>query len=202
MIGPVLFVSIFAIEGLLRMGYDSLAMYVSELSLGPHGWVQILNFIVFGLLLLAFAQGVAAGFPEVSRAGSALLTIIAFGYLLSGPFVMDAAGTPRNLMTIHGTVHGILGGVVFSLMPVSCLVFLRGFRREPTWRSLQWWTLAAGATITMAVVVLTIATKIAPAEIAFNGWLGLIQRMAIVPYMVWLFVFALTLRRKIAATGR
>ena len=202
MIGPVLFVSIFAIEGRLRMGYDSLAMYVSELSLGPHGWVQILNFIVFGLLLLAFAQGVAAGFPEVSRAASALLTIIAFGYLLSGPFVMDPAGTPRNLLSIHGTVHGILGGVVFSLMPVTCFVCLRGFRREPTWRSLQWWTVAAGVTITPAVVVLTIATKIAPAEIAFNGWLGLIQRMAIVPYMVWLFVFALTLRRKIAATGR
>lgn len=182
------------------MGYDSLAMYVSALSLGPRGWVQVLNFIVFGLLSLAFARGVAAGFPgggAPSRAGSALLTIVASGYLLSGPFVMDPVGTRRNLMSIHGTVHGIMGGIVFSLMPVSCFVFARRFRRDPEWQFLQGCSLAAGTTIAVAVVILTIATKVAPAQNAFNRWLGLIQRTAIVPYMVWLFVFALTLRRKL-----
>lgn len=199
MIGPVLFVSIFLIEGRLRAGYDSLTMYVSALSLGPRGWVQILNFVVFGLLLLAFARGLAAGYPgggAPSRAGPALLTIIAFGYLLSGPFVMDPAGTPRNLMSIHGTVHGILGGIVFLLMPVSCFVLVRRFRRDPKWRSLQWCTLAAGTAIAIAVAILTIATKVVPAQNAFSRWLGLIQRAAIVPYMAWLFIFALTLRRK------
>jgi uncharacterized protein YndB with AHSA1/START domain len=194
MIGPVLFVSIFVIEGRLRVGYDSRAMYVSALSLGPRGWVQILNFVVFGLLLLAFARGVAAGAP--SRVGPALLTIIAFGYLLSGPFVMDPVGTSRSLMSIHGTVHGILGGIVFLLMPVSCFVFVHRFRRDPKWRSLQWCTLAAGTTIAIAVAILTIATKVVSAQNAFDPWLGLIQRAAIVPYMVWLFIFALTLRRK------
>ncbi len=63
MIGPVHIVSIFIIEGRLRVGYNSLAMYVSALSLGPSGWVQILNFVIFGLLLLAFARGVGAGSP-------------------------------------------------------------------------------------------------------------------------------------------
>ena len=199
MIGPVLFVSIFIIEGRLRVGYNSLAMYVSALSLGPSGWVQILSFVVFGLLLLAFARGVGAGSPGAgapSRAGPALLTIIAFGYLLSGPFVMDPVGTSRNLMSIHGMVHGILGGIVFLLMPVSCFVFVRRFRRDPKWRSLQWCTLAAGTTTAVAVAILTIATKVLPAPNAFDPWLGVIQRAAIVPYMAWLFIFALTLRRR------
>jgi hypothetical protein len=31
-------------------------------------------------------------------------------------------------MSVHGTVHGIFGALVFSLMPVSCFVFLRRFR--------------------------------------------------------------------------
>jgi len=199
MIGPVLFVSIFVLEGRLRVGYDSLAMYVSALSLGPRGWVQILNFVVFGLLLLAFARGVAAGF-RIARAskgvGPALLTIVALGYLLSGLFVMDPDGTPRNLMSVHGTIHGVLGGIVFLLMPVSCFVFARRFRRNPEWRSLHWFTLAAGTTVAIAVAILTIATKVVPLQDAFSRWLGLIQRAAIVPFMAWLFVFALTLHRK------
>ena len=58
--GPVLFVSIFVIEGRLRAGYDSRSMYISALSLGPRGWIQMLNFVIFGLLLLAFARGIAA----------------------------------------------------------------------------------------------------------------------------------------------
>jgi hypothetical protein len=200
MIGPILFVAVFMVEGRLRMGYDSLAMYVSALSLGPRGWVQILNFIVFGLLLFAFARGVTARLSSVgtpSRGGPALLTIIALGYLVSGPFVMDPVGTPRNLMSIHGTVHGIMGGIVFPLMPVSCFAFARRFRRSPNWRGLQRCSLAAGATTAIAVVVLTFATKVIPTQNIFNRWLGLIQRAAIVPYMAWLFIFALTFHRKI-----
>lgn len=202
MIGPVIFVSIFVIEARLRVGYDSLVMYVSALSLGPRGWVQILNFVVFGMLLLAFARGVATGSRVAgapSGVGPALLTIIAFGYLLSGPFVMDPDSTPRNLMSIHGTIHGILGGIVFLLMPVNCFVFARSFRHNPEWRSLQRLTLAAGTTIAIAVVILTVATKVVPLQNAFSRWLGLIQRAAIVPFMAWLFIFALTLRRKSVA---
>jgi hypothetical protein len=194
----VLFVSTFALEGRLRPGYDSLAMYVSGLSLGPRGWIQILNFVVFGLLLLAFARGVAAGLRVAGAslgAGPALLTIIALGYLLSGPFVMDPDGTPRNLMSVHGTIHGILGGIVFLLMPVNCFVFARRFR-NPEWRCLHWCTIAAGTTIAIAVATLTIATKVVPSQSALTRWLGLIQRAAIVPFMAWLFILALTLRRK------
>ncbi len=52
MIGPVLFAATFTIEGWLRPGYNPNSMFVSELSLGPRGWIQILNFIVFGVLFL------------------------------------------------------------------------------------------------------------------------------------------------------
>jgi hypothetical protein len=70
-------------------------MYVSALSLGPRGLVQILNFVVFAWLLLAFCGRGRAGFRGAagrSGVGPALLTIIAFGYLLSGPFPMDPDG--------------------------------------------------------------------------------------------------------------
>src|SRR5215471_18412597 len=98
MVGPALFVAVFTVEGWLRPGYNPLGMYVSELSLGPRGWIQVANFVVVGVLLLVFARGVAAEFREgkASRAGPLLLAIIAFSLLVSGPLVTDPASTPRD----------------------------------------------------------------------------------------------------------
>ena len=196
--GPTLFVVIFTLEGCFRPGYQPFSMYVSELSLGSRGWVQIVNFVVFGLLLLAFTRGVAAEFQsgKASRGGIILLTIIAICYLASGPFAMDPASTPRNQITFHGTLHGIFGAIVFSLMPVSCFVFLRRFREDPRWQFLQWWTLGLGTIIAMAVVILTVATKLPDTQNVLHEWLGLIQRTAIVPFMIWLFIFAVGLLRR------
>ena len=192
-IGSTLFVAIFMLEGWLRPGYEPLKMYVSELSLGPRGWIQIVNFIVFGVLLLVFTRSVAAEFQSGKAAwgGILLLRIIALCYLASGPFVMDPTGTPRNQMTLHGTLHGIFGGIVFTLMPISCFVFLRRFREDPKWQFLQWWTLALGTISAVGVILLSVATKLPNAQNVFNEWLGLIQRTAIVPFMIWIFIFAL-----------
>ena len=57
MIGPTLFVAVFTLEGWLRPGYNPLSMVVSELSLGPRGWIQITNFLMLGVLFLIFAPG-------------------------------------------------------------------------------------------------------------------------------------------------
>lgn len=198
MFGPLLFVTTFLVEGWQRPGYQPLKMYVSELSLGERGWIQITNFIIFGVLFLLFTRAVTAEFPtgKASRVGPILLTITAICYLLSGPFVMDPANTPRDQMTVPGTLHGIFGGIVFTLMPVLCFVFLRRFREDPRWQFFQSWTLVLGTLITAAVILLTTATKLPDTQNIFTNWLGLIQRTAIVPFMIWLFSFALTIHWK------
>jgi hypothetical protein len=197
MIGPVLFVAVFTLEGWLRPGYNPFSMYVSELSLGPRGWVQIVNFVILGVLLLVFARAAAAAFPEgkASGAGPVLLTIIAVSYLVSGPLVMDPASTARAEMSWHGTLHGIFGALVFSLSPVSVFVFWRRFREDPGWRWFRWWSLAAGIVVAGAVILLTVATK-GPGLVAFTAWVGLIQRTAIVSHMIWVFAFAYGLYRR------
>jgi hypothetical protein len=194
-IAPLLFVTTFLVEGWLRPGFEPLRMYVSALSLGPRGWIQMANFVVFGALFLVFSRAVAAEFPsgKASRWGLILMTITASCYLLSGPFVMDPTGTLLSQATIHGTLHGIFGAIVFTLMPIICFVYLRRFREDPKWHSLQWWTLALGTVSATGVILLSVATKLPDIQNTFSDWLGLIQRTAIVPFMIWLFIFALGL---------
>jgi hypothetical protein len=198
MIGSALFVAVFMVEGWLRPGYNWLSTFISELSIGPRSWIQILNFIILGTLFLVFTWGVAAEFREgkASKWGPILLAVIGFSFLVSGPLVTDVASTPRDQMSIHGIFHGIFGALVFSLSPISCFVFWRRFREDPNWKHLQAWTLTAGIITTAAVILLSASTKQAIQPNTFTPWNGLIQRMVIVPYLIWIFTFAFALRNK------
>ncbi len=197
MLGSALFVLVFTIEGGLRPGYNPLEMYISALSLGPRGWVQMANFILLGLLLALFTWGVAQAFPtgKASRGGVILLAVLAGLFFISGPFVMDPAGTPQDQMSPHGLVHGLAGGIVFLLMPIVIFVFLRRFRADPAWQDLRAWSLALGIIEALDVLVFTIVSK-SPALVAASApWIGLIQRAALVPFMLWLFGFAFMMLR-------
>lgn len=189
---PVLFVAVFTLEGLLRPTYDPLSTYVSALSLGQHGWVQMTNFILLGLLLLIFSRAVAAEFHsgKASRWGLILLTVIAVLFIVSGPFRMDPMGTPASQVTVHGTIHGLAGGIIFILMPITCFIYLRRFRTDPRWHGLVPWTWILGIVVAVVVLVFTVISKSPALSARFAAWMGLIQRCLIIPYMVWLFVFA------------
>ena len=195
MIGTTLFVFIFTLEGWYRPGYKPLEMFISELSLGSRGWIQILNFIIFGTLLFVFTWGVTAEFPngKASRGGPIILRTLAICYFLSGPFVMDPVFPS---FTFHGKLHDILGWIVFPLMPISSFVFLRRFREDPNWQFLKWGTLGLGLLSALGGVLLILAAQSADVRNLFNHQLGLIQRTIIVPFMLWIFIFALGLLKR------
>jgi energy-coupling factor transporter transmembrane protein EcfT len=48
-----------------------------------------------------------------------------------------------------------------------------------------------GNIIATAVILLTLTSKVPALQAAFEAWLGLIQRIIIIPFMLWLFLFAL-----------
>ncbi len=193
MAGPVIFVAVFMIAGWLRPGYDPVSMYVSELSIGPNGWIQIANFVVLGLLLLGFSAGVALAFRDgyASKAGPTPLAIIGVALIGSGLFVTDPA-TIFQQMSRQGQVHGVLGAIVFSLAPISCLLFFRRFRSDRQWRALQWPTLAVALLLTALIVLL----KLAQSPSSLHPIAGLIQRLFLITYLAWLFSFAGGLYRR------
>lgn len=192
MIGAVLFVSVFSIYGWLYPGYSPTRMFVSELSLGNYGWVQILNFVLTGALVLAFGRGLAAHFTTgaASRAGPVLVQIIGVSLIASGPFITDPSSMSGQA-SAHGVVHGIFGALVFTFAPLSCFVFYGRFRSDTLWRPLAGWTLGSGVVLTLGIVLLKISQQ--PGSGLFE-WKGLVQRVILVTFMAWIFTVATRLR--------
>jgi hypothetical protein len=197
-LAPAIFVSVFTMEGILRIGYDPMSEYISALSLGGRGWIQIANFIILGLLLFVFTRGLSKKFQtgKASRWGIIGFYVLSVLFFISGPFVMDPTGTPTDQMTVHGLIHGLSGGIVFLLMPVIIFIFFRRFNSDIKWRSVRWWTLILGIVEAVGVIVFTYASKIPLEKNAYINDLGLLQRIALIPFMVWLFIFGMEVLRR------
>jgi hypothetical protein len=68
---------------------------ISLLALGDLGWMQAANFIVFGVLELAFAIGLRPailGDADGSRWGPPLVAVFAMGIIAAGVFPTDPGG--------------------------------------------------------------------------------------------------------------
>lgn len=190
-LGPLIFISGFTIEGFMRPGYNLTSNYISELSLGPRGWIQITNFLILGTLFLIFTQAVAAEFQKgmAAKIGVWILIIIGIGFFLSGPLVMDPANTPSSAMTSHSKLHWIVGAIVFLLFPVSIFLYRSCFK-DKYWQSFRSTSLILGLIVTTALILMTINPP------GSEKWIGLIQRTLVIPYLIWIMLFSFKLFQK------
>jgi hypothetical protein len=212
--GSAVYLCVFTVDGWLRPGYDAASMFISELSLGPWGWVQIVNFMIFGLALLVFATSVALEFGDTrsARVGVTLLVIMGISMLASGPFVIDpvagagpvidpVAVAPHQ-MSFHSKFHYALGTLFFLLAPATCFCFA-GYKRsskDPTLRVFRLWSFGLGIVTVMGMVLFKLAL-LPPASNPLLPWRGLIQRATVIPFLVWLFIFGLIMLKH-AQVGR
>jgi len=196
-IAPIVFVTLFTIEGWLRPGYSPISMFVSELSFGTEGWTQIINFLITGFLIFLFGRGVAKQFTpgKAPKVGSICLQLIGLSLIASGPFVTDPSAM-FNQHSVHGIIHGIFGAIVFSLFPVTCFIFFHRFRRDPSWRIFAGGTLATGILLIIGIGFLKVSQF--PQSNLFI-WKGLIQRVILIAYMAWLYAFATQLFKRVAS---
>lgn len=198
-IGPVLFTATFlAQEAFRRSEYDPLAEPVSALEAGPNGWVQQVNFVVFGVLTIAFALGLHRGLRRTRAgiAGPALLFISGIGLLLAAifPLRQDAAG-----VTYDPGGHIVAGFMFFMTSAVGLIVVSRRVARDPRWRSLATYTLAAG--IVAVIGFLVGGGLVMPDGAPLHDWAGLYQRVLVVAVLFPCRII-LSIRLLQVATGR
>jgi hypothetical membrane protein len=177
-IGPLLFTAAFLTqEALRRDEFDPVTETVSALEAGPHGWVQQVNFVIFGVLTILFALGLHRAVPPTRRgiAGPAALAISGAGLVLAAvlPLREDAAGS-----TYDPGGHVVAGVLFFGTSAVGLVLLSARLGQGAGWQSLAWYCRAAGAVALLGFVVM--GSLVMPDDAPLHDWAGVFQRALIV----------------------
>src|SRR5216684_2498516 len=195
-VGPLLFIVVFLLEGASRPGYSAWRHYVSQLATGDFGWMQVINFLICGTLVLAFAIALRQEIRGTrgSIVGPLLLGLFAIALLVAGLFVTDPAlgypvGQPQ-VHTIHGMIHGLAGLAAFSLLALTAFVMAWHFAAT---RERRWAIYSAG--VGLLIIAFFIASTTVSVMDAAGAWqnapTGFFQRIAIIGGWTWIAMVAL-----------
>src|SRR5437879_393239 len=200
-VGPLLFIVIFLLEGLTRPGYSAWRHYVSQLATGDGGWMQVATFLLCGTLVRTL--GVVRLRSLHGRRGSvgvpSLIGLFGTALLVAGIFVTDPALAypvgASMVHTVHGMIHGLAGLAAFTLLPAAAFVMAWHFSSEPGSRR---WTLYSVGVGTLLVVMFIASTTVSTLDergLWPNAPTGFLQRIAIIGGWTWIAMLALHLLR-------
>ncbi len=137
--GPVYVVTVLA-QALLRPGFNLAHDDASLLSNGDFGWVQVANFVVTGLMVVACAAGVrrALAGGRAATWGPILLAVYGAGLIGAGFFAADPmngfpAGAPAgrpDSISMHGMLHIVFAAVGFLALVAACFVIARRYAAD------------------------------------------------------------------------
>lgn len=152
------YVVVGVIQGLTRAGFDFARHDLSLLSNGSLGWIQIVNFVLTGLMTVAAAVGMHRS-PNGGTWGPRLVGAYGVALVLAGVFVADPmngfpAGTPAGkpaTMSWHSLLHLISGSLGFACLIAACFVFAARFARRsmPGW---AWYSRITGVLFAVSFV--------------------------------------------------
>jgi hypothetical membrane protein len=175
-VGPLFFVGMFTVAGILRPGYSPLHQTISDPGIGTNGWLLDGSAIIDGFLLMGCAVCVALSLhPGWRWLIMVLFALHGFGLALAGIFTEAPSTLPFH----------ILAAVVTFCSPiVAFLVLGLALLRSIQWRGWGIALLIASLTTLVLLFVMgwafTPGTPLAPMQLG-----GLMERVVLIEIEAW-----------------
>ena len=194
---PIVFTTVYLVDGATRTGYDPMRHQVSLLALGDRGWLMTVNFLVTGVLLLAFAVGLRAWLRDGrgALATPVAIAVAGVGLLLAGIFPTQPLfgyppGTPEGMaidVTPASFAH-LLGAFlfIFGLIAAALSFAVRSWRGGS-----RGWAIGSLAVAALAFVSFGASGGGPSGQLLFPDVSGLLQRVALISGMGWVLALAL-----------
>jgi hypothetical protein len=198
--GPV-FMVVGLAQAFTRAGFDPTRHALSLLENGSLGWIQIGDFMVTGLLVIASAVGVrrVLGRGAGGTWGPRLVAVFGAGLISAGVFRADPAdgfppGTPagQGEVSAHGVLHMASFGVGFLCLTAACFVVARALAAIGQPRAAK--ASRISGLVMLAAIVATFAISGSSAAVAAIY-------VAVVIGWAWLATLATQLRHELAAAA-
>jgi len=181
----------------LRPGYSNIRDSVSELTEVDAINKPVLD-LMFGshhIMLILFAFGLYKSLPNIARQwiGPSLLGLAGLlGMLVTLYFPCDV-GCEANPTTNWGKGHGVLVGISAILVFLGLIALSKSLRKIENWLTFSNYTLISA--------ILTLVLAIVSIPLLGTQYLGLAERVALVPLFLW-FILAGFRLLKMANKGR
>ena len=193
--GPV-YVAVSLAQALTRDGFDLSRHQWSLLANGPLGWVQVTNFVLTGLMVVACAAGLRRALVTGpgARWAPRLLAVYGASLVAAGAFRADPAlgfpaGTPEGPGEVswHGLLHLAAGGIGFTCLAAACFAVGRRYAAEGR-RGFARWSRATGAAFLAGFGMVASSGGSEVDNLAFTG--------VVVAVWAWLSAVALDTYRR------
>jgi hypothetical membrane protein len=197
-IGPIAFLAVTVLAGLVKPGYRIGEQTVSDLAVGAYGWLQTANFFALGAAMVAFALALAMNGAPVRRSPTAvaLLAAAGAGVIAAGLFPTDLAGAAE---TEHGVIHNMLFLAVFLALIAAYALQGRRLRRAGGERRLaRYSSLTAVGVFLLLVVFVMFAGDLGD---PLHDVAGLLERLLIGLALAWITVMSRRLLSTPSARG-
>ncbi len=190
--GPIMFAVVALVQSLLRGDHSLVTMPISALAAGPSGWVQDVNFLVFGSLMIAYAIGLHLGVRPArwGMVGLAFLVLSGVGLVWVGLFpATDATGAFQENRVLH--IPGFI--VTFLGAAIGLIMMSRRMARDLRWQSFATYALVTG--IAMLVLFLAGGGLVRPPGAPLHAWFGFFQWVLLAVWFPCTIILAFRLLR-------
>jgi hypothetical protein len=137
------------------------------ISLGDWGWLQILNYLMLALSVLALAIAVGRTLEATPRIGAVLLVLVAIGFAGSAFKTDFDAARGAGPDTWNATLHIIAATAVFPAVVLAMLALAAQFRKDE-----RWWTLSRPSLIAAVLALVTVLpSALGARNLFFYGFL-------------------------------
>ena len=190
---PIVVAILVTVSGFIYEGYSHVTQAVSELGgvEAQYPLLQNANFFVMAVLFIAFAFGLHRGIGGGSGSilGPVLVGGFGFSAALGNAFLPCDPGC--EFQTLTGTLHNLtgLGGFISAIAGI--FVISRRIKRDPDWQSIYSFSWIAGIAVLFTLLLWIGIAKAAEVD-SLNG---LLQRLFVLAWFVWVEVMALRLFR-------
>ncbi len=188
-IGPIIYVIVLTVLGLLWSGYNPVTQYMSELGAvdAPHSTIMnVLGFQLLGIFMIAFGFGLYRGLSKgwTSRIGIAIIIVGGISLIAVGFFPCDSGCINVSPIGVGHMITATMSSISFT---VGMLITSLSLRKDSRWQS--YWIF----TMTFSIVAILISPL--PMFPPFKTWAGLLQRIGIGLPLFWMVVMGIKLLR-------
>ena len=190
-VGPIQFIVVVLVFGLLRPAYDPIRQYMSEMGQvgAPNAIGYNMPAFLLGLLIIAFAFGLHRGISEGkgSKLVPILMVVSGVGWVGASFFHCDPGCANES---VTGKMHDLTGIIAGPPLMIAPLAILPRLKKDNRWRSYRPFSLIMGA-----LAVMLFAVMFTGEVLALEPYRGLLQRLTFFTPLLWMAVMAIRLLR-------